>query len=287
MFAESDLQSIYKELTSNLENIHSKNESKSIVRLLFEHLGYSNLELITNKSQIIPQEQIKFLDAALHRLHAYEPIQYILGKVDFYGLQFEINPSALIPRQETEELVDMVLKETEGNNPKILDIGTGSGCIALSLKSNMPKAKVDALDNSELALAIAVENSRNLELNVHFHHIDILHEAILPGDYDIIVSNPPYVTETDKSVMGENVIEYEPHNALFVPNEAPLIFYDCIVELAALHLHQNGKLYFEINESLGSQVKTLLSESGFQNVRIIKDLNGKDRFAIGTWFAKT
>jgi len=287
MFTESDLKGILKQLKDYLSSFYSENESNSITKLLFEHLGYSNLDLITNRSEIIPNDQIKFLEVSLARLLDHEPVQYILGKVDFFGLQFAVNPSVLIPRQETEELVDMVLKEIKTNSPKILDIGTGSGCIALSLKNELTKAKIDALDNSELAIAVALENSRKLNLNVHFHHIDILHEAVLPGHYDVIVSNPPYVIESEKSEMKENVVEYEPHNALFVSNESPLIFYDCIIELAAIHLNQNGKLYFEINESFGPQVKTLLVESGFHDVRIIKDLNEKDRFAYGHWKTRT
>jgi len=287
MFTESDLQGIIRQLKDFLSSIYSEDESNSIAKLLFEHIGYSNLDLIINKSEIIPDDQITLLEEALRRLLNHEPVQYILGKADFYGLQIEVNPSVLIPRQETEELVDMVLKEIESDNPKILDIGTGSGCIALSLKNDLTKAKIDALDNSEMAIAVALENSRKLNLNVHFHHIDILHEAVLPGDYDVIVSNPPYVTESEKSEMQENVMEHEPFNALFVSNESPLIFYDCIIELAALHLNQNGKLYFEINETLGPQVKTLLVESGFHDVRIIKDLNNKDRFAYGLWTSRT
>jgi release factor glutamine methyltransferase len=287
MFTESNLKGILRQLKDYLSSIYSENESNSIAKLLFEHIGYSNLDLITNKSEIITDEQITFLEGTVTRLLDHEPVQYILGKADFYGLQLAVNPSVLIPRQETEELVDMVLKEIEMGNPKILDIGTGSGCIALSLKHALTKAKIDALDNSQLAIDVALENSRKLNLNVHFHHIDILHEAILPGDYDVIVSNPPYVTESEKSEMQENVMEFEPFNALFVSNESPLIFYDCIIELATLHLNQNGKLYFEINEGYGPQVKTLLVESGYHDVRIIKDLNNKDRFAYGQWISKS
>ena len=287
MFIQNTLQSIYAVLTDGLAIIYQQDESASIAKILLDHLGFSNLDLISKKTQTLTGEQIEFLEQALKRLQKNEPIQYILGKADFYGLEFTVNPSVLIPRQETEELVDLILKENDKKNPKILDIGTGSGCIALSLKKNIPEAAIDALDNSEEAIQVAIENARSLDINVHYHCIDILHEAILPGDYDIIVSNPPYVTVSEQSEMMGNVIYYEPHNALFIPDESPLVFCECIVELASRHLLPDAKLYFEINENLGQEVKTLLMATGFQQIRIMKDLNRKERIAACSWPAKT
>ena len=217
------------------------------------------------------------------RLQDHEPIQLILGQAHFYGMDLKVNTSVLIPRQETEELVDLIIKRNKKKSPSILDIGTGSGCIALGLKKEIPEAHVDAVDISEAALDLAMENSGNLGINVHFQHLDILHEAILPGHYDIIVSNPPYVTESEKINISKNVLNYEPHSALFVQDNSPLVFYECIVELSRMHLNKNGMLFFEINERYGEEVRILLSEAGFEHVEILRDLNNKNRIATGVW----
>ena len=281
MFLNKDLKSIYIQLTEGISINYPLNEAKSIAKVLLESAGYSTSDLITKSTDILNQQKLEYLEMALERLQNNEPVQYIIGATAFYGLNLIVDPSVLIPRQETEELVDLIIKENRNTRARILDIGTGSGCIALSLKKNIPEAKVDALDYSKSALDVALQNAKSLDLNVHFHHLDILHEAILPGEYDIIVSNPPYITESEKSEILGNVLHHEPHDALFIPDHSPLIFYECIIELSRRHLNKGGNLYFEINERLGREVRTLLNESGFQNVRIIKDLNGKDRFAAG------
>ena len=282
MFLHHNLKFVYNQLTEGLTIIYPLNEAQSIAKITLEAIGYSGADIVSNGDEVLTSEQLDFLGSVLERLQNNEPVQYVLGVSDFYGLKLIVNPSVLIPRQETEELVNMIIKENSLPHPRILDIGTGSGCIALSLKKFISGAHIDALDFSKPALEVALNNANRLSLNVHFHQMDILHEAFLPGDYNIIVSNPPYVTETEKSEILGNVLLHEPHEALFIPDHSPLIFYECIIELSRRHLLENGKLYFEINERLGKEINILLRESGFQDVRIIKDLNGKDRFATGS-----
>jgi len=279
MLRNDNLHETQKEVVEELKNLYNGREANTISKLLFEHMGFSRIDLITDKSGTLSSDQIALLQSALERIKNHEPIQYITGRAHFYGMDLKVNPNVLIPRQETEELVDLIIQENINANPRILDIGTGSGCIALSLKKNIEGARIDALDISEESLIVAIDNSKEQELNVHFHHLDILHEAFLPGEYDIIVSNPPYVVESEKTWIKRNVLDFEPHRALFVPEVSPLVFYDCIVELAIRHLHPEGKLYFEINERFGKEVKSIMTEAGLTNIRIIKDLNDKNRIA--------
>lgn len=282
MFLNKDLKSVYTQLAEGIYVNYPFDEAQSIAKIVLASTGYTLSDLITKGAEIVSTQKLEYLELVLKRLQDNEPVQYILGKTEFYGLNLKVDSSVLIPRQETEELVDLIIKENRNTHTRILEIGTGSGCIALSLKKNIPEAKVDALDVSKSALDVALKNAEILGLNVHFHHMDILHEALLPGDYDIIVSNPPYTTESEKSEILGNVLYHEPHEALFIPDHSPLVFYECIIELSRQHLSKGGALYFEINERLGLEVKTLLNETGFQDVRIIKDLNGKDRFAAAS-----
>lgn len=225
------------------------------------------------------------LSEALKRLSTYEPIQYILGETEFYGLSFRVNPSVLIPRPETEELVTLVfnfVKNELNENVKIADIGTGSGCIAISVAKQLPQARVDAYDISSNALTIASENAIRNNVNVSFIKADILKLTALNQTYDVIVSNPPYVCWSEKKLMTQNVFEYEPEEALFVEDSSPLIFYEKIAALASHYLNPNGKLFFEINERFGEAIKTLLSKQNFKDIRIHKDLFGKDRMVSCT-----
>ena len=209
-----------------------------------------------------------------------EPIQYILGRTSFYDLEFNVTPGVLIPRQETELLVDIILKDYSLSG-KILDIGTGSGCIAVSLKKNLPEAEVFALDISQNALDIAKLNSKSNNLHIDFIHGDILNPGLtINHTFDLIVSNPPYVRNSEQQKMHDNVLQYEPHTALFVPDDDPLVYYRAIADFCMRNLKSSGILALEINESLGFETKSELEKYTFSTVEIVKDLNNKDRFSI-------
>jgi release factor glutamine methyltransferase len=233
--------------------------------------------------QEITLQQIEKLSNILTRLQTGEPVQYILGHTEFYGLIFKVNPSVLIPRPETEELVEWVLNSKVKNQKSkvttILDIGTGSGCIAISLKKNLPEAKVSAIDISTDALQTAKQNAELNEVDVNFIHQDILNinpEIEIPNS-EIIISNPPYVTLHAKTRMHTNVTDFEPHTALFVPENDPLIFYKAIADFAIENLIPNGLLFFEINENLGKKTVAMLESKGFKNVELRTDMSGRDR----------
>jgi len=255
-------------------------EIRQFVRLIFEDLmGFSSTDLMLKGDTVLSDEQMKGLNAIIARLKTHEPIQYIIGTTEFYGLTFIVKPGVLIPRPETEELVDWILKDNSVDKSNILDIGTGSGCIALSLKSNCPKAEVQAWDFSPQALEIAQENRQKLDLDVHFLLQDVLkvQPDTLKDRFSCIVSNPPYVRELEKAMMEGIVLKHEPHSALFVDDHDPLIFYRTIAQLGLTLLNEGGSLFFEINEYLGQEMKTLLTDLGYQSVTCRKDLSGKDR----------
>lgn len=219
----------------------------------------------------------------LNRLKTGEPVQYILGHTEFYGLPFKVNPSVLIPRPETEELVEWAISSVGSLQlaaGSILDIGTGSGCIAISLKKNLKDAQMSAIDISPEALKTAKENAELNKVDVNFVRDDILnptHHSLLTTHYSLIISNPPYVTLDDKKQMHTNVTDFEPHTALFVPKDDPLIFYRAIANFASTHLEKGGLLFFEINESYGEQTVELLSDKQFKNIELRKDMSGKLR----------
>jgi len=213
-------------------------------------------------------------------LKEYKPIQYILGETEFFGLNFSVNQSVLIPRPETEELVELILKNHSGENLKILDIGTGSGCIAISLAKNMPSAKVYAIDISEDALSVAKENATRNQVEIQFFQQDILAELpdnIFNEKLDIIVSNPPYITPIEKYSIHDNVLKYEPHTALFVPQNNPLLFYERIADIGHSLLNKSGFLYFEINALYGKEICQMLQTKGYSNIKLYQDISGKNR----------
>ena len=232
------------------------------------------LQYIKKENPAIP------LDEIILRLNQGEPIDYILGYTYFYGLKIEVNKDTLIPRPETEELVELILNENQTRSGlKILDIGTGSGCIALALKSKLVDTEVTAIDVSGVAIEIAQKNSVHLDLNINFIQLDILNEHLWSklANYDIIVSNPPYIAQEEKKHMTSSVLDYEPHLALFVDDSDALLFYRKIAELAKKNLKENGKLYFEINQYLGKETVELLENLGFNDVVLKKDIYGNDR----------
>ena len=235
-------------------------------------LVYNRSDCIINSNQVLNKSQLSKIKQIVAELKTHKPIQYILGKTEFYGLKIKVNEHTLIPRPETEQLVDWILKE---NFVAALDIGTGSGCIPIALAKHTD-AKVLAIDVSEDALLIAEENAKNNEVEIDFIHQDILQTNYLQK-VDLIVSNPPYVLESEKEKMQENVLDYEPALALFVEDKNPLIFYKKIASLAFNFLNENGKLFFEINAKFGKETIEMLVDIGFVNIELKKDMNDKDR----------
>jgi len=273
------MQAAIIHIRSELQGLYPDTEIKSFSNLIIEKVsGFSRTEIIVNKNTLFSVEQRHVIENFIEKLKEYVPIQYILGETEFFGLPFQVNESVLIPRPETEELVDWIRNENDRNaNPSILDIGTGSGCIAISLKHEFTNATVDAFDISEKALETAQNNATLNKLEVTFSKVDILNTPEMEQKWDIIVSNPPYVTELEKSEISPNVLDYEPHLALFVPDNDPLLFYRCIAIFAQQHLKPKGKLYFEINRQFGKATVDLLTAMGFGNVELRKDISGNDR----------
>ncbi len=246
-----------------------------------EFLNLSRLEVALYPQYELSKEEKDKFESALQRLQQHEPVQYITGHTQFFGLPFNVNQNVLIPRPETEELVAWILEDCNHQEQlNILDIGTGSGCIAISLAKNLPNAKVTAFDISDDAIKVAQGNAILNKVEVEFFKKDILAVDFLPEKFDIIVSNPPYVRELEKKDMQRNVLEHEPETALYVKDNDPLIFYRKITGLAANNLHPGGKLYLEINQYLGKETEALLTEKNFQT-RLKKDIFGVDRMLRG------
>jgi release factor glutamine methyltransferase len=262
-----------------LGKIFPKEEILSFFHLLCEaYLNKSRIDIImTPILEIKPDQEASFLKA-LHQLKKEYPIQYIIGTSEFMDLVFEVNEHVLIPRPETEELIRWILNTTSINvNNTILDIGTGSGCIPIILSKHLPKSSIETMDISANALEVAKKNALHHQVQIKFIHRDVLDIDTLEKDYDIIVSNPPYVRESEKKQMHNNVLKYEPDIALYVTDNDPLLFYKQIAKLAAQGLKQNGYLYFEINQYLGTALCQLLKTQGFKNIELKKDIYGADR----------
>ena len=264
--------------------------------LLEEYLGFRRVDIVLKSDFKITQETLNLLQSATKQLEQEVPLQYIIGKTEFYGLPFVVNKHVLIPRPETEELVAWVVSEssrfktfntstkqtTETKQLKILDIGTGSGCIPISLKKQLPFAKISAIDISEEALSVAKKNAVLNNVDIHFILQDILKTVALDQHYDIIISNPPYVRELEKKELKNNVLKNEPHVALFVENDNPLIFYAKIAELAKNYLNKNGLLFFEINQYLGTETIDLVNKKGLKNIQLKKDMFGNNRIVVAS-----
>jgi release factor glutamine methyltransferase len=275
-----------------LSTIYDEGEAESFFYLILEEKKQlKRIDLALQPDLVFSEEEIVVWNAILEQLKLEIPVQYLLGKTHFYGLEFEVNENVLIPRPETEELVEWIIEsqklEVRSQKLRILDIGTGSGCIAISLAKNIPNAQVFAIDVSEKALATAQKNAKMNQVVVNFIKTDILKtndlEKLptsnfqLPAKFDIIVSNPPYVRNLEKQEIKKNVLDNEPHLALFVEDDNALIFYRKIAELAQKNLNQNGQLYFEINQYLGKEMIQLLEKMNFKNVELRKDIYGNDR----------
>lgn len=272
---KATIQYIQKEL----KGLYPETEIKAFERLILEHVcGLDYTAQILMRENLMDPRCTGLISEIVSRLKKFEPIQYIFGETEFFGLKLKVNPSVLIPRPETEELLYWISETELKNGFSALDVGTGSGCIALALKKNFPHAVVSAVDYSEEVLKVARENAELNVLDVHFFLADILYwEKQEWKNFDLIVSNPPYVRESEKTAMFPNVLEYEPESALFVSNEDPLVFYRKITELAKEKLNENGWLFFEMNENLGKEMEKLLEKNNFHAIEIKKDLFGKDR----------
>ena len=278
------LQDFKEIFHSALSKLYPKTEIDSFFFLLIEqYLNLQRIDSILKADFKISKDQIKRLERATKRLQKEEPIQYILGNTCFYGLPFVVNKSVLIPRPETEELVEWILSsvsEYQKEKKKtltILEVGTGSGCISIALKKHVPNATVVAIEISKEALKIAQENSRINQVEIQFILQDVLKPFTLSQQFDIIVSNPPYVREVEKKTIRSNVLHNEPHIALFVEDHKPLLFYDKISELSNNYGNTGGYLFFEINQYLGSETVSLLKNKGFKNIELKKDFQGNNR----------
>lgn len=281
----TSLNQILNQFRNELIALYDTKESESIcIMALGEVTGLSSAKIKAFPDTELPEEQSTSIDKILTELKTSKPIQYILGHTEFHGLPFKVNPSVLIPRPETEELVEWIISSA-GNSKfaagSILDIGTGSGCIAISLKKNLPEFDVSAVDISPEALQTAKENADLNKVDINFVRDNILStkSEIVNRKSKIIVSNPPYVTMQDKTQMHQNVTDFEPHTALFVPENDPLIFYKAIADFASKNLETGGLLFFEINESYGEQIVELLKYKKFNNIELRKDMSGRNRMA--------
>ena len=255
-------------------------EKESILYILFEDMfQISKIDFIADKQIDWSTANQNMLNDALRKLNDHVPVQYVIGRSFFYKYYFKLNTDTLIPRPETEELVQHIISDNVHPAPSIIDIGTGSGCIAICLAANIRNARVTAVDISASALHMARTNAADNKVEINFIELDFLsdHENI-PGMFDLIVSNPPYVLESEKELMRENVLAHEPHLALFVNDRAALVYYDALLLFAQKKLNQNGYVYAEINEQKGSEMIALAQQFGFSNISIIKDMFGKDRF---------
>ena len=265
-------------IKQTLQGYYPDSELVPMAKLLLTQVfGMSVVELYAGKDTTFSVNERKQLDDILVRLQKLEPIQYIIGTEEFYGLTFEVNKHVLIPRPETGELVDWIIREHKYGRVRILDIGTGSGCIAVSLAKNLEEAEVVSWDVSEKALQVAERNCRRNGVRVTLEQRDVLLASPAGEQFDVIVSNPPYITEAEKQDMEANVLDWEPGLALFVPDDDPLRFYRRIARLGCDLLLPGGKLYFEINQAYGRETAHILEMNQYRDVRVIKDIFGKDR----------
>jgi release factor glutamine methyltransferase len=277
------LKEVYAKYIATLKTIYSAGEADAITNIAFEYFAKAGKQdLLLRSNETLSDKIYSSLNNALNKLLKHEPVQYITNEAWFYNLKFYVNNNVLIPRPETEELVHEVinfLKQNSGKN--ILDIGTGSGCIPISIKKNIPNANMMSIDVSETALAVAKENAIRNNVEIDFRELDFLSENIytLFEKFDVIISNPPYIPEDEKNILDKNVIAYEPHLALFVSQNDPLIFYKKILSFAENHLNQNGRIFLETHENLAKETAALFIEKKY-SVEIKKDMQGKERMLI-------
>ena len=268
-------------IREHLFSIYAPEEVRTLTYWIIEHVcGLSLAQQLSAKDSHLTPEQQMTIQRIISRLERHEPIQYVLGECSFYGLMFYVNPSVLIPRPETGELVEHILNNHRESNLRLLDIGTGSGCIAITLAQKLLHARVSAIDISPEAIATAERNARRNGVEIHFQCADLFDPQLMfHAPFDLIISNPPYVRQSEKSEMSPNVLDYEPHTALFVPDDDPLLFYRCAARRAKEWLAPGGRLYFEINAALAEEMVALLREEGYSHVCTWRDMQGRERFA--------
>lgn len=282
--ASNRIKDIIRFFRDELKDLYDNDELESIIAYCFDaFLKIDRVSIFLKREETVTESELLKFNFAVKDLKQHKPIQYILGEADFYHLKFKVNEHVLIPRPETEELVDLIIKENRKlNNLSILDIGTGSGCIPISLKKNLPSADIASVDVSGEALKIAGQNALLNNVRVEFIQNDILSSTFVPREkIDIIVSNPPYICISEKQSLQRNVLEYEPHLALFISDNDPLLFYKVIADLALKYLNKNGRLYFEINRAFGPESQHMLENKGFKNVELIRDLSNNYRILRG------
>jgi release factor glutamine methyltransferase len=270
-------------ITTELRGLYPENEIAALTRIIIRTLpGVKKLHQITDQELPVSTEEANRIYNIISQLKTGRPIQYITGSTDFYNCTILVNEATLIPRPETEELVDLIIRENKNFSGTILDIGTGSGCIAIALAKNLPGTAVTGTDISQEALEVAVKNAELNDVKADFIRDDIFNPVrVFEIEAGIIVSNPPYVRESEKQYMNRNVLEHEPHTALFVTDSNPLVYYRVILELAEKVLRPGGKIYFEINEAMGNEMTQMLEGFGYHEVKLIPDLNGKARIMKG------
>jgi release factor glutamine methyltransferase len=275
---------IFRDLQKQVTLHEDSSEIKSILFLVLESvMGLTQSDIAADRPALLSELQQKKLNEIISRINAEEPVQYILGSTYFYGRKFNVNPAVLIPRSETEVLIEEVLKEVDPfSSGAILDVGTGSGCIAVTLAKELPAKRVIGIDVSEDALQTAMENAQQLGATVEFSKINALTENFPVTSLEVLVSNPPYITTSEKTSMRKNVLNYEPHLALFVPNNDPFVFYTMIARKGYSILTSKGKAFVEINERYGNEVADIFKDAGFNTVRIVKDLQGKNRIVTAS-----
>jgi release factor glutamine methyltransferase len=280
------IQTAFTYITGAISELYDEREAANIAHIIMEYLtGMSKLDRIVHKTKILSPDQNQRLKVAIEALQRHEPVQYITGNSWFYGMELLVNKNVLIPRPETEELVEWIVQDASHRHRlHLLDVGTGSGCIPLALKKSLPDALVSAIDVSEGALEVARSNAARHRLDISFHLMDALDPAQLAAlpEFDRIVSNPPYITQSEQKTMQELVWGFEPSLALFVPDNDALLFYRHISIMAKGKLLPGGALYFEINEALGKEVVALMEELGFREVTLKQDMFGKDRMVKGS-----
>ncbi|MBU3928032.1 MAG: peptide chain release factor N(5)-glutamine methyltransferase [Bacteroidetes bacterium] len=282
-FKNNLLKQLVSDYIAELTPIYNKEEAAQMVYWLTEDFfGISRTGMILNPEKKLSESEMLTLHFAVKSLKSHVPVQYIIGKVAFLNLSLKVTRAVLIPRPETEQLVDWIMQVETTPSLKILDIGTGSGCIALALKQGLPDASVWGYDQSSEALAVAMQNAKSNGLEVLFFKADIFQAKIDELEpMDVITSNPPYVLQSEKCVMQANVLDYEPHTALFVPDDTPLLYYEGILKQAKRLLRSGGRIYFEINETKGREMVALLHSWDYEEVHLKHDLNGKPRFVSG------
>jgi release factor glutamine methyltransferase len=271
------MRKVVSHIKESLKAYYSESEISGLTRIVIEYITKKSYSQVCIDPPVFTPESHARIDIILNRLKQYEPVQYIIEETEFFRLPFFVNQNVLIPRPETEELVELILNENKKSGLSLLDIGTGSGVIAVALAKYMVGASVSAWDISYKALDVAVFNSKANSTDISFNRVDVLGSYPADKKYDIIVSNPPYVLESEKEQMEQNVLGYEPHTALFVPDNNALLFYERIADIALNLLTPAGKLYFEINQAKGEETVKMLEEKGFAEVALFQDLSKKDR----------